>query len=66
MIESVTDSRRSSGGSPAPAATLNVALALGLYGDFTEPLKPGVDLSPWDFVALVTDRLWCRNQPRPG
>ena len=51
---------------PEPIATglggalylINVALALGLYGDFTEPLKPGVDLSPWDFVALVTDRLW--------
>jgi len=32
---------------------VNVALALGLYGDFTTPLEPGIDLSPWDFVALL-------------
>src|SRR5262249_17924810 len=32
---------------------LNVALALGLYGDFTMPRAPGIALSPWDWLALV-------------
>jgi hypothetical protein len=32
---------------------LNLALALGLYGDFTTPASPGISLSPWDFLALV-------------
>lgn len=36
---------------------LNVALALGLYGDFTQPRMPGIALSPWDFLALV-GRAW--------
>ncbi len=36
---------------------LNVALALELYGDFTRPAAPGLDLSIWDFVALVGQRL---------
>lgn len=46
---------------------LNVALSLGLYGDFTTPLRPGirlrqrfggqVDASPWDFLALAGRRL---------
>lgn len=36
---------------------LNLALALGLYGDFTQPLRPGIDLSPWDWLALV-GRTW--------
>ncbi len=35
---------------------LNVALALGLYGDFTQPLKPGLALSPWDLLALLAGR----------
>ena len=29
------------------AFLLNVALHLGLYGDFTQPLHPGLPLSPW-------------------
>jgi len=47
---------------------LNVALALGLYGDFTQPPRPGIALWPWDWLALVgrrwlgaglhTDPLW--------
>jgi hypothetical protein len=31
----------------------NLALFLELYGDFTSPLAPGIELSVWDFVALV-------------
>ncbi|MBX3630771.1 MAG: hypothetical protein KF908_12875 [Nitrosomonas sp.] len=36
---------------------LNVALALGLYGDFTQPRNPGIALSPWDWLALI-GRAW--------
>jgi len=36
---------------------INLALYLELYGDFSEPLKPGIALSPWDFVALVGEGL---------
>ncbi len=32
---------------------LNVALALNLYGDFTQPRGPNIALSPWDWLALV-------------
>ena len=32
---------------------INAALALDLYGDFTRPLEPGIDLSIWDFLALA-------------
>ncbi len=35
---------------------LNVALSLGLYGDFTQPRRPGIALSPWDWLALVGER----------
>jgi len=48
---------------------LNVALALELYGDFTQPQKLGIALSSWDFLALIgnawfgqdfrQDPLWC-------
>jgi hypothetical protein len=31
---------------------LNVAIYLGLYGDFANPLYPGLELNIWDFVAL--------------
>ena len=34
-----------------------LALYLGLYGDFTAPLQPGIELSLYDFVALVADGL---------
>jgi hypothetical protein len=47
---------------------INVALQLGLYGDFTTPLQPGLALDIWDFLALtgrelagdefVADPLW--------
>lgn len=36
---------------------LNLALALGLYGDFTQPLRPGLALSPWKFLDLLGRRL---------
>ena len=32
---------------------LNVAIALGLYGDFTMPRERGINLSIWDFVRLA-------------
>ncbi len=35
---------------------LNVALSLRLYADFTEPLTPGLDLSPWDLLDLLAGR----------
>lgn len=34
---------------------INLALFLGLYGDFTTPERPGLDLPIWDFVALMGD-----------
>lgn len=36
---------------------INLALALDLYGDFTQPLHPGCGLPPWDVVAELTARL---------
>ena len=36
---------------------VNVAIALGLYGDFTTPAEPGLALSLWDFLALVGERM---------
>lgn len=32
---------------------INLGVFLGLYGDFTTPLEPGIQLSIWDFVALL-------------
>jgi hypothetical protein len=40
---------------------LNVALALGLYGDFTAPRAPGLALSPWDLLALIGRRWFGRE-----
>jgi hypothetical protein len=36
---------------------VNVAIALGFYGDFTTPAPTGLALSLWDFLALLGDRL---------
>jgi hypothetical protein len=36
---------------------LNVALGLGLYGDFTQPLTRGIALDPWTLVALLGEKL---------
>ena len=35
---------------------VNVALALGYYGDFTSPLITGLDLPLWDFLELFGHR----------
>lgn len=35
---------------------LNVALALGLYCDFTAPRGPNLGLSPWDFLSAAGSR----------
>ena len=32
---------------------INAALAMSLYGDFTRPLEPGIELPIWDFLALT-------------
>jgi hypothetical protein len=36
---------------------LNAALALELYGDFTAPRAKNLELSPWDWLAMV-GRTW--------
>lgn len=36
---------------------INLALVLGLYGDFSQPRRPGWALPPWDFLALLGERL---------
>jgi hypothetical protein len=36
---------------------VNVAIALGLYGDFTTPARPGLALPLWDFLVLVGQRM---------
>jgi hypothetical protein len=36
---------------------INLGLFLNLYGDFTSPLKPGLALPIWDFVALVGEHI---------
>ena len=35
----------------------NLALYLGLYGDFTTPAEPGIELNIWDFVLLAGHEL---------
>jgi hypothetical protein len=45
---------------------INLGLFLGLYGDFTAPLSPGIALPIWDFVAMVAGELngpAVRNDP---
>jgi hypothetical protein len=32
---------------------INLGLFLDLYGDFTQPMRPGLSLPIWDFVALL-------------
>jgi len=43
----------------------NVALALELYADFSEPARPGLELSFWDFLAGAGSRLLA-NQVAPS
>jgi hypothetical protein len=40
---------------------INLALFLNLYSDFTSPMRPGIALSIWDFLALVGQKI-CRTQ----
>jgi len=42
---------------------VNVGLSLGLYGDFTTPLAPGLALPVWDFVSLLGERLLGDQEP---
>lgn len=53
---------------PAPASRVgsdfgglfylvNLALSLQLYGDFSQPRRPGIALPLWDWLALVGERL---------
>lgn len=42
---------------------VNLSLFLELYGDFTQPARPGLSLPIWDFVALLGRRLL--TDPRP-
>ena len=36
---------------------LNLALSLQLYGDFTQPRRPGIALPVWDWLALLGQKL---------
>jgi hypothetical protein len=36
---------------------LSLALYLYIYGDFTSPSEPGLELNIWDFLALMADEL---------
>jgi len=36
---------------------VNVAIALGYYGDFASPARTGLALSLWDFLALLAGRM---------
>jgi hypothetical protein len=36
---------------------INLALSLNLYGDFTTPMEPGLELPLWDFVTLLGQKL---------
>lgn len=36
---------------------INLGLFLDLYGDFTSPARPGIELPIWDFVTLAGQRL---------
>jgi hypothetical protein len=40
---------------------INAALALNLYGDFTTPLQPGIELPIWDFLALIGREFYGRR-----
>jgi hypothetical protein len=40
---------------------VNLGLYLNLYGDFTTPATPGIELNIWDFVALVGEELTGSN-----
>jgi len=41
---------------------LDFAIYLGLYGDFTRPQQPGIELDPWDFLTLLASQLGLRDE----
>ena len=46
---------------------INLALFLGLYGDFTSPNEPGLELSIWEFIRLIgKDLLWQKPAGQQG
>ncbi|MFE2880837.1 hypothetical protein ACFXGO_35195, partial [Streptomyces roseus] len=45
---------------------LNLALHLGLYGDFSTPGEPGIDLHPFDLLALLGSELLRDPDPTDG
>ena len=42
----------------------NVLLALGVYGDFTQPRRPGIELDFWRCLSLLGARLLARRPQR--
>ena len=36
---------------------INLGIVLGLYGDFTSPGEPGLELNIWDFLSLIGSEL---------
>ena len=42
---------------------INLGLYLGLYGDFTTPRAPGIELDIWDFVTLIGHELMIDAAP---
>ena len=42
----------------------NVLLALGVYGDFTQPRRPGIELDFWRCLSLLGARLLVRRPQR--
>ncbi|MFD9100234.1 hypothetical protein ACFVZN_04070 [Streptomyces virginiae] len=45
---------------------LNLALRLGLYGDFSAPCEPGIALHPFDLLALLGTELLTDPDPADG
>lgn len=42
---------------------VNLGIYIGLYGDFTTPRSPGIDLSIWDFITLMGRHLAGETAP---
>lgn len=40
---------------------VNLALSLQLYGDFSQPRRPGIALPLWDWLALIGERILGRQ-----
>ncbi|MGB8506842.1 MAG: hypothetical protein WCD76_00420 [Pyrinomonadaceae bacterium] len=45
---------------------VNLGLFLGFYGDFTTPMRPGIALSVWEFVASLGLRLCGERVKKDG